>query len=270
MSRVGQTMEIDQYGNAAYRTLSPSEKRKADDFLEKLQKQLPAIEEELKSKYDPTSLKFKYELGRMIDELLQCEGFSPKERTYVFIEIKGFVSTGLNDAIKDRSSVRTYYEYCYRLYKLGEELAFSFNYHFWSDVFDRVALEEDKRLYKWFLANKDRLTGKLYRFFAKTMTIYLKDIDPSVFNDEEYFEACDLCFEVALQYKLGVKEFFGGKEANMSKARREKLGKYKNKYVEEALTELRFATRSEWVNICQVAFINTFVDVDKTSQNLKK
>ncbi len=270
MSKINQVIERDEYGNMMYRSLSRSEQIKADEFLTRLQALLPQIEEELKGQFEISSLDFKYELGKRLAEFLEKEGFSKKESGYVFSEIRRFVPTGLNDAIKDRSEKRAYYEYCYRLYCLGHELAHAFNYHFWSDVFDRVALDTDKRIYHWFYKNKASLPDKTYRFFAKAMTLYLKEIDTSVLTDDEYFEACDLCLTIAEQYKAGVKEFFAGKESNMSKARAEKLGKYKNKYVELAVKNLRFEAREQWASICREAFIEIFVNVDKTSQNLKK
>jgi hypothetical protein len=268
MSKVSQTMEKDQYGNTAYRTLSPQEMKKANDFLSRLDRLLPAFESELKAEHDPTGLDFKYLLGEKLTNLLENEGFNPKERNYVFKEIKGLVATGLNEAIKDRNQKRTYYEYCYRLFNLGYEKAHAFNYHFWSDVFDRIALDEDPRIYDWFYQKKDNLPDKTYRFFAKTMTRYLKNIDTTVFDDKEFFDACDLCYEVALQYRSNLKKYFNGKEKNMSLARRTNLGKYKNKYVDLALQNLKFKSRNEWDSSCSSAFYTVFVDVDKTSSNL--
>ena len=269
MSKINNVIEKDEYGNTIYRSLSRTEQKKADAFLDKLRLELPKIEEELLSKYEISSLDFKYELGEKLSTLLNNEGFTPKESSFVFAEIRNFVPTGLNEAIKDRSQKRAYYEYCYRLFSLGYDLAHTFNYHFWSDVFDRVALETDKRIYNWFSKNRSALPDKTYRFFARAMTFYLKDIDTSVFDDDEYYAACDMCLLIAEQYRKCLKEFFDGKESNMSRARATKLGKYKQKYVEASVMNLRFESKEKHEEICRNAFIEVFVNVDKTSQNLK-
>ena len=72
------------------------------------------------------------------------------------------------------------------------------------------------------------------------------------------------------QYRKCLKEFFDGKESNMSRARATKLGKYKQKYVEASVMSLRFRSKERQEEICRNAFAEVFVNVDKTSQNLKR
>ncbi len=262
---IGKTKEGSKYYLDA---MTPQEIREADEFLEKLQKDVRVFEKELMGKYSPSSLEYKYYIGEYLSNKIVENGITSFERLYVFEEIKNWIETAIETG-KDRGGKRQFYDYCYRLYTFGEELVFSFTWRQWSEFLDRSVTTKDIRLLYWLKDRIKNIREDDFRMFLLVLNEYLKTHDTSVFDDEELNIKYEFLLDVVYNWNNLLKEYFGGKTDNFSKARRENVTKYKKKYVSQVIKKARFKRKEELVEICKKIFVELFVDID-TSSNFKK
>lgn len=248
--------------------LSPKEIREADEFLTMLQREIAIFEKELCSKYSPSSLEYKFYIGKFLSDKVASQGITSSERLYVFEEIKNWVQTGIETS-KDRGAKRQFYDYCYRLYCFGEEIVFSFTWRQWSEFLDRSVTTKDVRVLNWLKDKKKDIKEDDFRMFLLVLNEYLKNRDTTVFEEEDLYKKYETLFEIVVQWNNLLKKYFGGKTDNFTKARKANVTKYKKKYVSQAIAESKFKDSSQMAEICERIFVSLFVDID-TSGNFKK
>ena len=248
--------------------LSPKEIREADEFLTMLQREIAIFEQELCGKYSPSSLEYKFYIGKFLSDKVISQGITSSERLYVFEEIKNWVQTGIETS-KDRGAKRQFYDYCYRLYCFGEEIVFSFTWRQWSELLDRSVTTKDVRLLDWLKEKNKGMKEDDFRMFLLVLNDYLKNRDTTVFEKDDLYKKYETLFEIVNQWNLLLKKYFDGKTDNFSRARKLNVTKYKRKYVSRSIAESKFKTAIDMPEICERIFIALFVDID-TSGNFKK
>lgn len=248
--------------------LSPQEIREADEFLTMLQREVAIFEKELCGKYSPSSLEYKFYIGKFLSDKVISQGITSSERLYVFEEIKNWVQTGIETS-KDRGAKRQFYDYCYRLYCFGEEIVFSFTWRQWSELLDRSVTTKDVRVLNWLISKKDEMREDDFRMYLLVLNEYLKNRDTTVFEQEDLYKKYDTLYEIVIQWNNLLKKYFKGKTDNFTKARKANVTKYKRKYVSQCIAESKFKEASQMAEICERIFIPLFVDVD-SSGNFKK
>lgn len=250
-------------GQKAYiGALSPEEIREANEFLDTLKKEISIFEKELEQKYSPSKLEYKYAIGEFLTNKIVSSNIKEYERLYLWQEIKDWVTTTIVTN-KDRGDKRRFYEYCYLLYSFGKDTVFSFTWRQWSELLDRTVTTKDRRLLDWLKNAKSKMTEDQFRMFLLTLNLYLKDHDTSVFTDKELFNKYDQLLEIVFQWNKLFKHYFSGDKKEMSKARREKLTKYKKIYISNVISKAKFKTIEDMLKICEQEFVDTFVDVEK-------
>ena len=113
---MGRVVEVGNDGEIIYiGMLSSQEKAAVDEIVDAVKKEIPLIEAELAEKYGKGVL-YKYNLGKILGELLSRFSIKYSERTHFWKEIKYLASneTRKRDEGKN-SSRRCFYEQCYVL-----------------------------------------------------------------------------------------------------------------------------------------------------------
>lgn len=248
--------------------LTAEEIEEASKFLEKLQYEITQFEIELSKSISSSTIEYRYKIGEFLDKQIRDNNISSKERIYVWNEIRDLTKSDLEIA-KDRGKHREFYEYCYRIYQFGEDLARSFTWSQWVDILDRSAALKDERFISWLSKTDKRINTESLRMLLLILTMYLEKRDLSVFDDDEVIGRFDFLFTIVEEWNELFKKYFDSKKSKLSDARREKFTKYKKKYISEVLDNSKFATVSELPHICEDAFKKHFVEID-TSGNFKK
>ena len=104
-------------------------------------------------------------IGEFLNKQIQENNISSKERIYVWNEIRDLTESDIEVA-KDRGKRREFYEYCYRIYQFGENLAHSFTWSQWVDILDRSAALKDERFVYW-LSRTNKKINKYSGLFIK-------------------------------------------------------------------------------------------------------
>ena len=240
--------------------LTQKEIDEANRFLERLQSDIENFEVILENDFVPNTLQYKYEIGKFLFNKLEEEKISDKERPYVWDEIKNWVSTDIKTT-KDRSSQRQFYEYCYRLYEYEKDIVFSFNWRQWSEFLDRSVTLKDKRILYWLKDKINELNGDEFRLYLQILTEYTKKYDTTIFTQDELHQKYDLLLSIVHEWTRLMRMYFNNSKTQLTKARREKFGKYKKKYVENVIKQLKFKNKEDVVNLCTNEFTKLFVEV---------
>ena len=248
--------------------LTAEEIEEARQFLEKLQYEITQFELELSKSLSSSTIEYRYKIGEFLDKQIRENNISSKERIYVWNEIRDLTESGIETA-SDRGKHREFYEYCYRIYQFGEELAYSFTWSQWVDILDRSAALRDERFVAWLAKTDKKINTENLRMLLLILTMYLEKRDLSVFDDDEVIERFDFLFTIVEQWNELFRKYFESKKSKLSDARREKFTKYKKKYISEVLDTSKFSAISDLPRICEDAFKKYFVDID-TSGNFKK
>ncbi|MDY4819376.1 MAG: hypothetical protein SO206_03865 [Bacilli bacterium] len=248
--------------------LTAEEIEEARQFLEKLQYEVNQFEQQLSKTLSSSTIEYRYKIGEFLDKQIRENNISSKERIYVWNEIRDLTESDIKVAI-DRGKRREFYEYCYRIYQFGEELAYAFTWSQWVDILDRSAALKDERFVTWLSKTEYKINTDNLRMLLLILTMYLEKRDLSVFDDDEVQIKFDFLFTIVIQWNDLFKKYFSSKKSNLSDARREKFTKYKKKYISDVLTNSKFATIEMLPSICEDAFKKYFVDID-TSGNFKK
>lgn len=172
-------------GTASYNNVMYTEQE-----LEKLKSEVYDFEKKLSKKYQPYNSEYSYELGLYLSSKLSEYSFVEGERHKFWNMLREYVNE------KDKRKVfqsnqREPYEYCYMLSKLDKNLVTKFSRSRWDHLFDCVTAREDSRLYKWLLElNNEKFisSSEYWRAFVKGLNIYFKNLDTSIFNEEEIFK----------------------------------------------------------------------------------
>lgn len=246
-----------------YNSQTAEDIQAAKELLSRVKKAVKKLSEDYK---DTKSLKFRYKLGLFLNDLLREELISSNLRKKFWEEVRVFADAesllGLPGSKSSSDGRHPFLEYCYLLAtKFDEETVFSFSWHQWNDIFDRPAVLNEPRIIKWAAKEIKTMTQNQFRFFLGIVTAFMKENDPTFFEQEELDDKCILFRQIALSWDDGIKQFFDGSFENVSEARKNNRAKYKNKYIDLCLKNALFANLEDYKNICTEAFIAIYVNI---------
>lgn len=215
------------------------------------------------------TLEFRYKIGDYLKKTMAEANIPTVMRKDLWSEIDEIADPGhliTKPAGKSSSnqgnSRHPFFETCYLIATyFDEKTALKFTWHQYNDLFGRPIVFQYPVLFGWFAENVHDLTGHELREVLKIATAFGKTHDFDCFEKEELYEKMDLFLEIERQWWNGLDKYFKGEEKNMSEARRKQKTKYKGKYIEECLDSTRFKKRTEWAEVCDASFYNTYVDV---------
>ena len=219
-------VSLDKDGHIVYMGLLTSKEiATIDEILNALKNEIPQIESDLETTYGK-SVEYRYNLGKVLGELLIKYEITPAERRRFWDEIKTFATQENRVRNEGTNAVtRSYYEQCYVLSQLDLETVQKLSGRQWQDLLDRVANREDKRIFSWIKNCKEKIREDDWREFEKGLNLYLKSKDTTVFTDEELFELYDSILAMSKYWRLAFKEFtekYPKSKKIKSKARRSK------------------------------------------------
>lgn len=248
--------------------LSTKEIEEADAFLKHLKKVMFDFEATLSLSLKPSSIEYRYKIGEFLNAQLSENNISPKERQYVWQEIKTLVNSNVVTS-EDRGKNREFYEYCYLIYNFGYETAKCFTWSQWVDILDRSAATKDCRFIYWLKIKSQSISTNNLRMILLILNSYLEYYDTSVFNDDEVQKKYDFLYKIVEEWNRLLHIYFDKNDKRLSRARSRNLTKYKRKYVNDVLMDSKFAKIDDLSVICERAFKKNFVDID-TSYRFKK
>lgn len=234
--------------------------KEADRLLSKLKKEFPKIETDLFEMYESNNLLMKYELGKYISEIVISEGITEREYSDLWKELYDFVDSKQNSLKRTQSSNRNTFLYCFKLYNLGIDIAQKLTWRRWNDIFDRSFHNKDKRFYEW-LSNINKISNDEFRFFLVGLNIYYSLIDTTFLTDYEYNENLSRILEISTRWFELKEKHFDMKKNKMSKARIEKISKYKKKYFEEVIHKMILVDDPNLESITEKCFEDNFIKV---------
>lgn len=235
----------------------------AKQLLIRVKKAVNKLSEDYK---DTKSLKFRYSLGLFLDGLMKEEAISSNLRKKFWEEVRDFADAesllGLPGSKSSSNGRHPFLEYCYLLAtRFDEETVFSFSWHQWNDIFDRPTVLNEPRIICWASKEIKTMNQNQFRFFLGVVTTFMKENDPTFFEEDELEEKCVLFRQIALSWDEGIGTHFNGRFENVSEARKNNKAKYKNKYVDICLKNALFENPENYKKVCSDAFIDVYVNV---------
>lgn len=185
------------------------EEKTALEFDAVLKKRIPSIENELidEGLLHPEildqqkisrggSIKLWFTLGKKLRELIKNSKLvKPKEYCWALEAVKMYATSRI--LRKDRGS-RLHLDYCIRVSELPWKFVKKLNWDDWVFFLDSKSLRQELRTDKW-LQNKIEKLSKLdrskFRELAKRLNAEFKDIDTSLYSDQELFAVYDSVLE---------------------------------------------------------------------------
>ncbi len=246
-------VEFDNTGNIIYRgILSSSEVLLYDKLIETLQQDIPQIEQDLKEQYGD-SLQYKYNLGKILGDILAKNEVSIKERRRFWDEIKNLATTeNRTRAEGTNSKRRSFFEQCYRLSQIEEKTVKKLSWRQWESLLDRSDKNtEDARLFSWIKRFPRKLKEDEWREFLKIMNLYLDEKDTSVFSEEELFEIYDSMIVMADTWLTNLKDF---KKGHPSSRKLASLATWSKKYYRNCFSYARSNKEKISEALCQELF----------------
>ncbi len=237
--------------------LTQKERDEADERLDELKKKIPKLEELLHKKYGKKSNLYRYELGIELIEFIEKHKVSTKERQYYWEDLSEYASRE-KFKTKDRSSKRQDYEYCYQLALLEKDTVLKLSWRQWQDILDRKNIREDKRIFTWLNKIEFKMKEQIWRDFTKTLNLYFKNVDTTVYEDEEILTDFDQLYVIVTEWVKLVRRHFG-KTDNMSNARKQNITKYKKKYYEDIIYIMRMRDYTEIELVCDEMFQKHYI-----------
>ncbi len=188
--------------------ITSNEILKYTEFKEKLQLEIPNIEQTLKNHYG-NSLDYKYFLGKILGELLDKHNISIKERRLFWDEIKNIASIESRTRSDGKfSKKRKFYEQCYILSKFNYTLIKKLSWRQWQSLLDRDdKIFEDKRFFEWIQINPNKIKENEWRELLKIMNFFLDKKDTSVFSNKEVYEIYDSMLILVKSWISNIKQF---------------------------------------------------------------
>ena len=201
-------VEINTAGDIVYLgMLSSKEKAAIDEIIATLVDEIPEIEKELSEKYGNT-VWYRYYLGKVLGNFLERYSIAISERRRFWDEIKKLASQEERQRDEGKNSAtRSFYQQCFVLSELDEETVGKLSARQWQDILDRVSNREDERIFKWIKKYPEKIREDDWREFEKSLHLYLKGKDTSVFEDEEVFEIYDSIMLMSKSWRVLLKEF---------------------------------------------------------------
>ena len=246
-----------------YNSQTAEDIQAAKELLERVKKAVKKLSVECE---DTKSLKFRYKLGLFLSDLLQEESISSNLRKKFWEEVRVFTDAnsvlGLPVSKSSSDGRHPFLEYCYLLAtKFDEQTVLSLSWHQWNDIFDRPAVLNEPRLIIWASKEIKTMNQNQFRFFLGIVTLFMKDNDPTFFEDDELNEKCELFRQIALTWDDGIKTHFDGSFENVSEARKTNRSKYRKKYVELCFQKTLFSKKEDFIYLCSDAFVEIYVNI---------
>lgn len=250
---MGHIVSLDAEGRLVYKgLLSSQEKATVDEILNALKSEIPQIEADLASEYGQ-GVWYKYNLGLFLGELLEKYQITIAERRQFWDEIKNFATKEERKRNEGTNAVtRSFYQQCYILSCQGREVVEKLTWRQWQDILDRVGNREDERIFVWIKNLTEKIREDDWREFEKSLHLYLKGKDTSVFTDEELFSIYDSLLKMCKIWRIKFKVF----EAKHPKSLKIKSkGTWAKKYYARCF-EMKKEKRTQVVTeeICDLAF----------------
>lgn len=239
--------------------LSSDAVKKADLLLEKIKKELPKYEEDILQLHDSNSLREKYLLGKFIyEEIVLKESITEREYPILWKELYDFVDSKQNLLKRTQSTNRNTFLYCYKLYRLDENIVFKLTWRQWNDIFDRSFHSFDQRFFNWISSNNS-ISNEQFRFLLMAINYYYSKVDTTLLNDFEFDNSLTNILKIVLLwYDLKVAKF-DSKGIGFTKARIENLSKYRKKYIELAIDLVIKSDYADIANISAECFDKFFI-----------
>lgn len=214
---MAKTVSLTKDGKIIYEGLLTSkEKASVDEILNALQQEIPVVEDELHEEFKDAAM-YCYHLGLFLGQLLEKYEIPVYERRRFWDEIKNFATKEKRKRNEGKNATtRSFYHQCYMLSTLDKETVKKLKWKQWQSLFDRQLVREDERLFEWIRRHEDKVNASLWREFEKSLNLYLKTIDTSVFTDEELFEIYDSILAMS-EYWLTNFKIFAEEHPNSQK-----------------------------------------------------
>ena len=187
---MGRLVSLDAEGRLIYEgLLSSQEKATVDEILNALKEEIPQIEADLEAAYGQ-SVWYKYNLGLFLGSLLEKYEITIAERRKFWDEIKVFATQTERKRNEGTKAVtRSFYQQCFILSQQSKDVVEKLTWRQWQDLLDRN--REDERIFQWLKQVSEKIREDDWREFEKSLNLYLKDKDTSVFDDKELFAIYD-------------------------------------------------------------------------------
>ena len=258
MTEMAHIVEFDRNGNIIYRgMLSSSEILLYDQLIETLKQNFPQIEQDLKEQHGDTIM-YKYNLGRVLGELLEKNNVSIKERRRFWDEIKTLATTeNRTRAEGTNSKRRSFFEQCYRLSQIDEETVKKLSWRQWESLLDRSDKNtDDARLFTWIKNFPRKIREDEWREFMKIINMYLDEADTSVFADEELFKIYDSMIIMADIWLSSLKEF---KKNHPSSRKLLAVSSWSKKFYRNCFASARSTKGEITEELCSKQFVDTML-----------
>ena len=256
MAEMANIVEFDRNGNIIYRgMLSSSEILLYDQLIETLKQDIPKIEQDLKNQYGD-SIMYKYNLGRLLGEILEKNNVSIKERRRFWDEIKTLATTeNRTRAEGTNSKRRSFFEQCYRLSQIDEKTVRKLSWRQWETLLDRSDKNtDDARFFTWIKNFPRKIREDEWREFMKVMNLYLDITDTSVFDDSELFTIYDSMIIMADTWLLNLKKF---KKSHPSSRKLTSVSSWSKKFYKNCFDYARNNKEKITEELCQKQFLRT-------------
>ena len=258
MADMAHIVEFDRNGNIIYRgMLSSSEILLYDQLIETLKQDIPQIEQDLKEQYGD-SIMYKYNLGRLLGEILEKNNVSIKERRRFWDEIKTLATTENRTRSEGTNSKRrSFFEQCYRLSQIEKETVKKLSWRQWESLLDRSDKNtDDARFFTWIRNFPRKIREDEWREFMKVMNLYLDGTDTSVFDDSELFAIYDSMIVMADTWLSNLKEF---KKAHPTSRKLTAVSSWSKKFYRNCFAYARSNREKITEELCQKQFSETML-----------
>lgn len=217
--------------------LTAAQIKQADELLHYLQENFPEYTKKLSEEYGVGTSVYFYHMGVWIKNVIEEHDIPVMARKYLFSEIASFAPD--KERLRDVADNRNPYYQAYLLAQLDEKTVEKMSFNKWQSLLERESEREDARIYEWINSiNNEKITGKEWRAFLKLLHAYLKNIDTSVFSNNELFSIYDSLIASVKSWDIGCKQFIK-KHPNSQKLKDTKTkNKWQSKYFQMILNNL--------------------------------
>lgn len=251
-------VEFDKDGNIIYKgMLSSSEILLYDQLIETLKSIIPQLEQDLKDQYGD-SIMYKYNLGKLLGEILEKNNVSIKERRRFWDEIKALATTEKRTRNEGKNSKkRSFFEQCYRLSQIDKDTVKKLSWRQWVTLFDRSDKNtDDRRFFIWIRNYPKKIREDEWREFMKVLNLYLDKTDTSVFSDAELFEIYNSMIIMANIWLSEVKEF---KKTHPASRKLKSLSSWSKKFYKNCFSYVRNNKTKISKELCLSQFVETMM-----------
>lgn len=244
---------VDNEGNITYEgMLSSKEKATVDDILNTLRKEIPEIENDLKEKFG-NGVMYKYNLGKILGNLLEKYDIPIYERRIFWDEIKNLASNEDRKRNEGKKSTRrSFYEQCFILSTKDVSVVKKLSWRQWQSLLDRSILDTDQRIFDWISIQEEKIKEDEWREFLKALHEYLKNKDTTVFDNDELFNIYSSILNMNRYWLIEFKKFSNEHPKSAKIRNKTTWSKKYNKLCFELKRKMKSRIVTE--NICSIAF----------------